>query len=207
MDLHEFIRIWRWRYLAATTVFTILLSCYVMLAKYEHGAVEIIKNFNKLRTNVSLIRAATAEMKQILATYRELQPIGYEKKTTEALLFDRLDDMKAMFPNSEITIESVKDLPDSASIPFTIKLTDYNYISFLNNLGLLSAQIFSFVSIDSISISAAGETKDATGDSLQILKPLIKSSFGNVSDRKSVVTYTIQGTVTTPKNQAGAGRQ
>ncbi len=179
MGLEAFITIWRKRFLISGTVFTVLVCGLVLLAKYELNAGETTKNFEKIKQNSVRMRDATAGLKQSLGAYHGLLPHEYEKKTVDALLYNRVDDINEIFPASILTVSPKSDQPEVSTIPFTIKMVDTNYVDFLSGLSKLQSKSFPHVVTNTISIISNNETKGA-------------------------VVYTIEGTIITPSKGDGA---
>lgn len=175
MDLHELIQLWRWRFLLTTVVFTIFLTSFVLLAKYEQSARKTAADLAKLGDKLPLVRVATMEKKQALTGYREFLNPGYESKTVEALLYERVDDLKSLFPASQFTISAPLVLPEAASLPFSIKFPSDSYSVFINKLATMQARTFPFVTIRSIAI-------------------------GYDQPAKGIVGYKVDGIITTPAN-------
>ncbi len=180
MDLYELIQLWRRRFLAAGVVFIVLLSGFVMIAKYEQSSRVTAAQLTTIKTNLVLMRTATVEMKQALKNYRQLLPPGYEGKTVEALLFDRVDDLKALFPGALLTISAPAELSDGVSIPFSITVSDNNYTGFLNSFAQMQSRSFPFTSMKSVAISYDQAAK-------------------------GTVVYKLDGTIITPANGKRVG--
>lgn len=180
MDLHELIQLWQRRFLATTALFILLLSGFILLARYEQDARENLADLTQAGAKLSLVKASTVEMKQILTTYRGFLHSGDENKSSEALLFSRLDDIKAMFPNSQFTIAVPTEQPEGVSVPFSIKIPQGNYTDFLNALAFMQSRIFPFVSVRTITI-------------------------GYDQPAKGVVGYKIDGIIVTPTNGKRTG--
>lgn len=158
-----------------TALFILLLSGFVLLAKHEQSARESVTDLTKAATKFSLMKASTVDMKQTLTRYRGFLHPGDENKSSEALLFGRLDDIKAMFPNSLFTIVAPTELTEGVSLPFSVKISQENYTDFLNTLALVQGRIFPFVSIRTVAI-------------------------GYDQPAKGIVGYKLDGIIVTPAN-------
>lgn len=181
MALHEMIRFWQRRFLAATIVFIIVVSGYVILVRHELNARTTAAALASLDGKLVQMRTATAELNQTLAGFREILPQGYAGRSVEALLFKGVDDLKNQFPGAQLTIAALADQPEGVALPFTVRVTAGDYTGFVNTLVRLQARLFPFVSIQRVAIEYD-------------------------QPAKATVAYKVEGTIMTPKHSDKAGR-
>lgn len=153
MDLHDLIWLWKRRFVAASVLFTLLLSSLVMLAKHEQAARETMSVLNGLGGKVARLRSSTLEMKQSLASCRGLLPPDYEHKTLESQLFARVDDLKSLFPGAMLTISAPTEGANGGMIPFSATLAEESYSHFLNAFAAMQTRTFPFVEVKSVALS------------------------------------------------------
>lgn len=152
MDMPGMIKFWRWRFLLANVVFAILLSSLALLVRYEQGARTTSASLSTLGEKLSQMRIATGEMKRTLTKIRGHLPSGYGNKSASALLYERVDDLKMLFPKAAMTISVPVEQPDGTSLPFSVKAVNANYNDFLTGLMFAQAGTFPFVLVNTVSI-------------------------------------------------------
>lgn len=180
MVLHDLIRFWQRRFLAATIAVTVGASGYVMLVRHEQNARETAAALERMDGTLVQIRAATAALEQTLAAYRALLPPGYAGRSDAALLFERLDDLKSEFPGAQLTIAALADQSDSVALPFTVRVTTGDYTAFVNTLARLQSRLFPFVSVMRVAIDYDQPTT-------------------------AHLAFTLEGVIMTPKHDRTAG--
>lgn len=180
MALHELIRFWQRRFLAATIAFTVGASGYVMLVRHEQNARETATALGRMDAMLVQMRAATDALEQTLDRYRALLPRDFERKSDAALLFERLDDLKSQFPGAQLTIAALADQSDGVALPFTVRVTTGDYTAFVNTLARLQSRLFPFVSIMRVAIDYD-------------------------QPAKAHLAYTVEGVIMTPKHDRTAG--
>lgn len=152
MDMPGMIQIWRWRFLLAVLVFTILLSSLAMLVRHEQSARATSDCLSRLGEKLVQMRIATGEMKQTLTAFRGLLPPDYGSKTANVLLYERVDDLKMLFPGGVMTISAPSEQSGHITLPFSVRAANADYGDFLTGLASAQARTFPFVLINTVSI-------------------------------------------------------
>lgn len=176
------IQVWRLRFLLAALVFTMLLNSLAMLVHYEQSARAASASLSRLGEKLSQMRIATVEMKQALADFRGLLPSGYGSKTANAMLYERVDDLKMFFPKAVMTISIPTEQSGGASLPFIVKAVNANYGDFLTGLASAQARTFPFVLIDKVSIGYEQSSKG--GLECTLVGTIMMPNYSNNGGRK-----------------------
>jgi hypothetical protein len=144
-------------YIITASVFALLVATAVVVHKYDKSRDELVRKLQKAKTNIGLMRNATADTRQLLTSFCALIPPGQAAYSPERLLFARVDELKSSFPDALLTLGNLEDKGDEFSLSFVCRGTMVDYSAFLGRLGRLESSVLPVVQVKSLAITQAEE--------------------------------------------------
>ena len=129
------------------TLFAVLSTSLATLLRYREALNTLLAHHQVIQRNLAQMRMATNEIRDTIAGFKRLLPNGFDRASSEMLLFTRLDEIKTRLPPGEMTVKTLETREGQLSLEFSYKPATLSYTSLLNTLGQLELLILPYVSI------------------------------------------------------------
>ena len=129
------------------TLFAVLSTSLATLLRYREALNTLLAHHQVIQRNLVQMRMATNEIRDTIAGFKRLLPNGFDRASSEMLLFTRLDEIKTRLPPGEMTVKTLETREGQLSLEFSYKPATLSYTSLLNTLGQLELLILPYVSI------------------------------------------------------------
>ncbi|CAH2032359.1 hypothetical protein [Trichlorobacter ammonificans] len=159
--------------LALCTLLGILLA---VMVRTEQSLARLKVSHRTIVANLPRMVEDTRLMQEQIANFRQLVPAGGGERSTELLLFSRLDQIKAALNSGEMTVSALEKKDGSASIGFSLKLPLPSYPTVINALGRLQTETFPFVVVTKVVVDGNGAGQFTVDGS--VLMPLAAGGSG-----------------------------
>jgi hypothetical protein len=134
------------------TLFAVLSTSLATLLRYREALNTLLAHHQVIQRNLAQMRMATNEIRDTIAGFKRLLPNGFDRASSEMLLFTRLDEIKTRLPPGEMTVKTLETREGQLSLEFSYKPATLSYTSLLNTLGQLELLILPYVSIRKVMV-------------------------------------------------------
>ncbi|MBI4690727.1 MAG: hypothetical protein HY754_10760 [Nitrospirae bacterium] len=140
-------------YVLSGLFFLTMISGVIISTRYERFLSDILKELEKGRQNLFVMRGAIADMDIAIAGVNKVISPDIILETPETQLLTGLDELKSKMKKAEITVTAFQYKGDEVNLPVVIKATLENYTDFVNAVGYLQSQRFPVFDISNILLS------------------------------------------------------
>lgn len=170
-------------YSAACIVFMASFAASMLCEKYVESLNRTIDKLYKMKSSASRIDMSLKEIEASLPDTNKMVPSAVFVAPSERFIFAGLDTIKNRMADGEVTFGTLERKDTELRLPVTVTGAIRDYRIFIGALGDLQSMRFPFFSITGLSLS------------------------GNDKEGKGVVTYEVQGVLSTPRNAAVSEKQ
>jgi type II secretory pathway pseudopilin PulG len=111
----------------------------------------------RAQDGLSLVRQATENRRDVLASLRKALPEEPGNDSPEGLIYGRIDQINARLKPDEMTIATLERRGGELSLQYTLLFVDPGYCELLNAVGYLQQGTFLFTPVNSLAVSRNGK--------------------------------------------------
>lgn len=137
---------------AILLIFTLLGVSLALIIRKEQSLIKQREYHRKIVANLPKIEEDTRRIREQLSNFRQLMPESNSRRSPEMLVFSRLDQITATFPQGLMTISGLEKKDGRASVSFSIKFPLQSYTQTINTFGKLQTETFPFVTMNKVAI-------------------------------------------------------
>jgi len=145
------------RFWGASALFLILAVTCVSQSRSWRLQEKTYAELARAKVGLTRLREASLNRKEALARLKAQTVDNTENKTSEMLIYWKLDEIKERLRSDDLTVAAIEKKRDKVSLPYTLKFNNHSYHEFINAIRYLQKSSSPWTPISSITISQSGD--------------------------------------------------